>query len=207
MDEPLSNLDAKLRGEMRTELKRLHSTMKITFVYVTHDQLEAMTLGTKVCLMKNGIVQQYDKPLNIYQYPNNLFVADFIGNPPMNFIKAKARQTSEMCLEVSFFGKTVFYNANASIKLSGNEVILGCRPEYIHLNRKGIFDAIIYSALPAGMETTVKLKIDDSFISAVVFGAVDYQVEESTSFDITGNTVIAFDSKTGSKIGIGKISI
>ena len=90
MDEPLSNLDAKLRLEMRTELKRLHSSTNSTFVYVTHDQLEAMTLATEVCLMKNGLLQQYDPPLYVYSNPNNLFVADFVGNPAINFIQAKA---------------------------------------------------------------------------------------------------------------------
>ena len=81
MDEPLSNLDAKLRLEMRTELKRLHVDTDSTFVYVTHDQLEAMTLATKICLMETGVMQQYDPPLITYSRPNNLFVADFVGKP------------------------------------------------------------------------------------------------------------------------------
>ena len=89
MDEPLSNLDAKLRQEMRTELKRLHTDTNSTFVYVTHDQLEAMTLSTQVCLMNNGLLQQYAPPLEIYSDPANLFVAEFVGNPTMNFIPAK----------------------------------------------------------------------------------------------------------------------
>ena len=89
MDEPLSNLDAKLRGEMRTELKRLHSDTNSTFVYVTHDQLEAMTLATKIALLDKGVLQQYDSPLTVYSKPNNIFVADFVGNPTMNFIPAK----------------------------------------------------------------------------------------------------------------------
>ena len=90
MDEPLSNLDAKLRLEMRAELKRLHRETGATFVYVTHDQLEAMTLATRICLIRNGVIQQYDPPLKVYSKPNNLFVADFVGNPAMNFVQATA---------------------------------------------------------------------------------------------------------------------
>ena len=89
MEEPLSNLDAKLRLEMRSELKRLHLDTNSTFVYVTHDQLEAMTLATKICLINNGVLQQYDAPLDVYKKPANLFVADFVGNPAINFVETK----------------------------------------------------------------------------------------------------------------------
>ncbi|MCL2465549.1 MAG: ATP-binding cassette domain-containing protein, partial [Micrococcales bacterium] len=89
MDEPLSNLDAKLRLEMRSELQRLHIDTGSTFVYVTHDQMEAMTLATRICLIDNGVLQQYDAPLDVYNRPNNLFVADFVGNPSINFVDAK----------------------------------------------------------------------------------------------------------------------
>lgn len=92
MDEPLSNLDAKLRLEMRYELQRLHLETGSTFVYVTHDQMEAMTLATKICLINNGVLQQYDAPLDVYNKPNNLFVADFVGNPSINFIDAKGTE-------------------------------------------------------------------------------------------------------------------
>lgn len=94
MDEPLSNLDAKLRLEMRYELQRLHIETGSTFVYVTHDQMEAMTLATKICLINNGVLQQYDAPLTVYNRPNNLFVADFVGNPSINFVEAKGRQNA-----------------------------------------------------------------------------------------------------------------
>ena len=94
MDEPLSNLDAKLRLEMRYELQRLHVETGSTFVYVTHDQMEAMTLATQICLINNGVLQQYDAPLTVYGRPNNLFVADFVGNPSINFIEAKGAQAA-----------------------------------------------------------------------------------------------------------------
>ena len=94
MDEPLSNLDAKLRLEMRYELQRLHVETGSTFVYVTHDQMEAMTLATQICLINNGVLQQYEAPLKVYGRPNNLFVADFVGNPSINFVEAKGKQAS-----------------------------------------------------------------------------------------------------------------
>ncbi len=95
MDEPLSNLDAKLRLEMRSELQRLHIDTGSTFVYVTHDQMEAMTLATKICLIENGVLNQYDRPLDVYNKPNNLFVADFVGNPVINFMDAKGVQLED----------------------------------------------------------------------------------------------------------------
>ena len=101
MDEPLSNLDAKLRLEMRYELQRLHVETGSTFVYVTHDQMEAMTLATKICLVNNGVLQQYAAPLEVYNHPNNLFVADFVGNPSINFIDAKGKQAEDGKLELT----------------------------------------------------------------------------------------------------------
>ncbi|MDE6898374.1 MAG: ABC transporter ATP-binding protein, partial [Lawsonibacter sp.] len=104
MDEPLSNLDAKLRLEMRYELQRLHVETGSTFVYVTHDQMEAMTLATQICLINNGVLQQYDAPLTVYNKPNNLFVADFVGNPSINFVEAKGAQRPDGAVELIIFG-------------------------------------------------------------------------------------------------------
>ena len=101
MDEPLSNLDAKLRLEMRYELQRLHVETGSTFVYVTHDQMEAMTLATKICLINNGVLQQYAAPLEVYNHPKNLFVADFVGNPSINFIDAKGTQMEDGKVELT----------------------------------------------------------------------------------------------------------
>ena len=104
LDEPLSNLDAKLRQEMRTELKRLHSDTNSTFVYVTHDQMEAMTLATQICLINNGVLQQYEAPLDVYHHPANLFVADFVGNPSINFVEAKGKQAADGSLTLTVLG-------------------------------------------------------------------------------------------------------
>ncbi len=104
MDEPLSNLDAKLRLEMRYELQRLHVETGSTFVYVTHDQMEAMTLATRICLVNNGVLQQYAAPLEVYNRPANLFVADFVGNPSMNFVDGKGSQQSDGSVSLSILG-------------------------------------------------------------------------------------------------------
>ena len=104
MDEPLSNLDAKLRLEMRYELQRLHVETGSTFVYVTHDQMEAMTLATKICLVNNGVLQQYEAPLTVYNRPANLFVADFVGNPSMNFVEGKGKQAADGSVELDILG-------------------------------------------------------------------------------------------------------
>ena len=110
LDEPLSNLDAKLRLEMRYELQRLHVETGSTFVYVTHDQMEAMTLATQICLMNNGVLQQYAAPLEVYNHPANLFAADFVGNPSINFVEAKGWQGPEGSIELTLLDghKAVF---------------------------------------------------------------------------------------------------
>ena len=114
MDEPLSNLDAKLRLEMRYELQRLHVETGSTFVYVTHDQMEAMTLATQICLINNGVLQQYDAPLTVYNKPNNLFVADFVGNPSINFVEATGAQAADGTIPLTLLGgrKAVFRPAS-----------------------------------------------------------------------------------------------
>ena len=113
MDEPLSNLDAKLRLEMRSELQRLHLETGSTFVYVTHDQMEAMTLATRICLMDNGVLQQYDAPLRVYSHPDNLFVADFVGNPAVNFIEATGKQGVDGKIDLTVFdGKKAEFTFN-----------------------------------------------------------------------------------------------
>lgn len=113
MDEPLSNLDAKLRLEMRYELQRLHVETGSTFVYVTHDQMEAMTLATRICLINNGVLQQYDAPLQVYSRPENLFAADFVGNPSINFLEARGKARGDGSVELSLLGekKAIFHPA------------------------------------------------------------------------------------------------
>ncbi len=118
MDEPLSNLDAKLRLEMRYELQRLHVETGSTFVYVTHDQMEAMTLATKICLLNNGVLQQYAVPLTVYSEPENTFVADFVGNPSINFIEAKGAQKEDGTITLQLLGKEAVFTPEKELKLA-----------------------------------------------------------------------------------------
>ena len=118
MDEPLSNLDAKLRLEMRYELQRLHVETGSTFVYVTHDQMEAMTLATKICLLNNGVLQQYAVPLTVYSEPENTFVADFVGNPSINFIEAKGAQKDDGTIALQLLGKDAVFTPEKELKLA-----------------------------------------------------------------------------------------
>lgn len=205
MDEPLSNLDAKLRGEMRTELKRLHVDTNSTFIYVTHDQLEAMTLSTKVCLMENGKLRQFAPPLEIYKRPDNIFVADFMGNPTMNFLDATMKKTGENTAELTFGGIRTRYTAEAELPEHMENVVLGIRPEHIGILEDGSMKASIYTTLPTGMETTVKIRLGEQILSAVVFGSVDYAVDQPIALQFLDSQILLFDKATGDRIAVGKL--
>ena len=208
MDEPLSNLDAKLRQEMRTELKRLHSDTNSTFVYVTHDQLEAMTLSTQVCLMDTGVLQQYAPPLEIYNNPANQFVASFVGNPTMNFIPAEVTQCSRGQATLNLLGILgTFTVKNGELEQLGKEAIVGVRPEFLPIREQGALESRIYSTLPAGMETTVKALCGETMLTSVVFGSVDYPVDAPVCMDVVGENIVLFDKETGKNVGVGSLQI
>ena len=170
MDEPLSNLDAKLRGQMRVEIARLYHKLNCTFIYVTHDQTEAMTLGTRIVVMKDGVVQQVDTPERLFRYPANQFVAGFIGTPPMNFTEAVVRyDTNGLYLEEN--GIRIELTKEKAEKLrKGNyinrAVVLGVRPEHVVLNpqkdtsHQGAGTVDVYEML--GSEAIVYLNRDGS---------------------------------------------
>ncbi|MGM9813364.1 MAG: ABC transporter ATP-binding protein [Candidatus Enteromonas sp.] len=207
MDEPLSNLDAKLRLEMRTELKRLHRDTESTFVYVTHDQLEAMTLATEVCLMEKGVLQQYDPPLEVYAKPNNLFVADFVGNPTMNFLRGQVINREGNKAQIKFGETLVEFEANDNFDLSeiNEQVVLGVRPEFVVSGTSKGRKAEVIASLPSGMETTLKVKIDETILTSVVFGIVDYPVGEKITINFTDNHIVLFDGVTTKRICDGKL--
>lgn len=160
MDEPLSNLDAKLRVQMRTEISKLHQRLQTTFIYVTHDQTEAMTLGTRIVVLKDGVIQQVDTPSNLYKYPKNLFVAGFIGSPQMNFIEVKVVKQGEDVLFT--FGNEEIKLPQAKAKklieggYVGKEVIMGIRPEDIH-DEPAFIEASPTSTISANVEVTEML--------------------------------------------------
>lgn len=204
MDEPLSNLDAKLRNEMRVELKRLHEDTGCTFIYVTHDQLEAMTLSTKICLLQKGVIQQYDTPLKVYNESENVFVAGFVGNPSSNFIPATVSHEGAVC-KVSTLGKSFLFVPNESAACPEGKVTLGVRPEFIKVDANGYIESKVFSTLPSGMETIVKSTVGDTMITSVQFGAVNYKSNENLNLDIIGSNVIVYDETTQRKAAVGAL--
>ena len=159
-DEPLSNLDAKLRVQMRIEISRLHQKLQTTMVYVTHDQVEAMTMGQRIVVLKDGVVQQVDSPLNLYNHPRNIFTAGFIGSPAMNFINGTLKNNGHLFLQ----------NADLKIEIArkwqgklesyiGKDIVLGVRPEHFILNSpQGGFKAQVDVIEPMGADLFAYLK-------------------------------------------------
>ncbi len=203
MDEPLSNLDALLRVQMRAELKRLQKELKITTIYVTHDQVEAMTMADRIAVMNAGRVLQIGTPHDVYHYPKTKFVAGFIGSPPMNFIRAvfDFREGSYVLRGESFTVKLPKELGDViRAKVSeGTEVDLGVRPEHISISmaeEEGAIPATVYVIEPLGTETIVNVKINDSLVKIKVSG--ELTLEPGTRiwirFDI--NKIHVFDRKT-----------
>ena len=167
LDEPLSNLDAKLRAQMRTEISKLHQRLGTTFIYVTHDQTEAMTMGTRIVVMKSGLIQQVDTPQNLYLYPCNLFVAGFIGSPQMNFIESVlVKEGNDFFVEFGSEDTKTRAGVKFKIKLpaeknkdncleayAGKEIIMGIRPENVH-NEEDLLKAFPDGIVTANVEVT-----------------------------------------------------
>ena len=210
MDEPLSNLDAKLRMEMRSELKRLHLETNSTFVYVTHDQLEAMTLSTKICLMNEGTIQQYAPPLEVYNNPTNLTVADFVGNPTMNFIKTKYIENKDGIIKMESDDLSFEFKPNTPLTVKiekGDQLVIGLRPEHIEIDENGSMNSSIYSTLPSGLETVIKLKINNTILTSVAFGGVDYKVNEPIRTHFNSNKYILFNNDSRENFSMGTIIV
>ena len=210
MDEPLSNLDAKLRMEMRSELKRLHLETNSTFVYVTHDQLEAMTLSTKICLMNEGTIQQYAPPLEVYNNPTNLTVADFVGNPTMNFIKTQYIENKDGMIKLESDDLSFEFTPNKPLTVKiekGDQLVIGLRPEHIEIEENGSTNSLIYSTLPSGLETVIKLKIKNTILTSVAFGGVDYKVNAPISTTFNSNKYILFNKNSRENISMGTIIV
>ncbi len=167
-DEPLSNLDAKLRVEMRTEIKRLHERLKTTTVYVTHDQVEALTLGTKVAVMKGGIIQQLADPETIYERPANMFVAGFIGSPTMNFLKGRLRTGAEgLVLDHSGGALPLPGLVQQVTGPDGREVVAGIRPESLGAGQgPSTLDGVVDVVEPTGPDTLVVARVGTELVTA-----------------------------------------
>ncbi|AKT29143.1 ABC transporter ATP-binding protein [Pseudomonas syringae pv. actinidiae] len=208
-DEPLSNLDAKLRVEMRTEMKLMHQRLKTTTVYVTHDQIEAMTLGDKVAVMKDGIVQQFGTPKQIYNDPANLFVASFIGSPPMNFIPLRLQRKDGQLVALLDSGQArcELPVGVADAGLEDREIILGIRPEQIMLaagdqTSLPTIRAEVQVTEPTGPDTLVFVTLNQSKVCCRLAPDVAPQVGESLTLQFDPSKVLIFDAKSGERLGV-----
>ena len=210
-DEPLSNLDAQLRAEMRTEIKQLHQRLGSTIVYVTHDQIEAMTLATRIAVMRQGVVQQFADPETVYNRPANLFVARFMGAPPMNTLAARLEATSGGTVAVVARGEAEsrFPVPKAAERWIGRDVVLGIRPECIAEPARHFGDApdaVVTIAArvemvePTGAETIVALRIGDQRALGRVSPDIRHQLGETASFAVDTRKISLFDPATGDRI-------
>ena len=199
LDEPLSNLDAKLRASMRTEISKLHSRLATTFIYVTHDQIEAMTMGTRIVVMKDGFMQQVDTPQNLYDYPINLFVASFIGTPQMNFFKESTLVSGEKGkIYVSFTGNNKILlpekvaerikNVNEYLD-TGKTVTLGVRPEDIHQDQMFIASSP-ETVVSARIEVIEKLGAETQ-----IYCELDHEDKESSIIDSSTQMIAKISSR------------
>ena len=211
MDEPLSNLDAKLRVQMRIEIAKLHQRLGTTIIYVTHDQTEAMTLGTRIVVMKDGIVQQVDTPQNLYEKPGNLFVAGFMGSPQMNFLDAVVEVKGDAaCLKVA--GKTIALPADKSKKLidggyNGKTVTFGIRPEDVYDSEEmvnkfkdkypdGVFESTVRVYELLGAEVFLYFDLEETSITARVDPRTTARPGDNIKFAFDTEKIHVFDKDT-----------
>ncbi|OXM84037.1 ABC transporter ATP-binding protein [Paenibacillus rigui] len=203
LDEPLSNLDAKLRLEMRAELKRLHRDLKTTIIYVTHDQVEALTLSTKIAIFFEGNLVQLDSPKGIYRQPADIRVADFIGNPTINFVDADSTYENGRLITESPLGKLVLDSRAAGAAASG-KVTLAIYPEDIQVVQEPVEGGIpchVYSTLPAGSETIIQLSAgSDLGIMAKVMGDLELPIGKLVYIRFPLEKVNVYDKATGKLI-------
>ena len=207
-DEPLSNLDAKLRVEMRTEMKLMHQRLKTTTVYVTHDQIEAMTLGDKVAVMKDGIIQQFGTPKQIYNDPANLFVASFIGSPPMNFIPLRLQRRDGRLLALLDSGQArcELPLGMQDAGLEDRDVIVGIRAEQIVLapseaNGLPVIRAEVQVVEPTGPDTLVFVTLNGIKVCCRMAPDDAPAVGQSLNLQFDPAKVLLFDANTGERLG------
>jgi multiple sugar transport system ATP-binding protein len=190
-DEPLSNLDAQLRSELRVEIKRLHARLKNTMIYVTHDQIEALTLADRIAVMKGGVIQQLAAPQLIYNKPSNLYVAGFIGSPAMNFLPGQLVVSGEQASFTTKDGASISlqgYEASTSLS-QGGEAILGVRPEHIQIHTEPIPGVTIPATVeidePMGADSLLWLKLDQQSLSVRI--DADLNCQEGTIYHLEFN--------------------
>ncbi|RWK63621.1 sn-glycerol-3-phosphate ABC transporter ATP-binding protein UgpC [Mesorhizobium sp.] len=195
-DEPLSNLDAKLRVQMRTEIKELHQRLKTTTIYVTHDQIEAMTMADKIVVMRDGRIEQVGAPLELFDRPANLFVAGFIGSPSMNLLKGVVRKGDKPVVDIA--GTPFPIAANSAVE-DGRKVVYGVRPEHLEIHPDGV-PAKISVVEPTGSETLVFLRFGDGEMVALFRERHDFKPGDTLHLKPRLDQVHLFDSETGRRL-------
>jgi multiple sugar transport system ATP-binding protein len=197
MDEPLSNLDAKLRMEMRSEIKRLHRENRATTIYVTHDQHEALTLSTRIAVMRKGVLQQLAPPQTIYRKPASLFVADFVGSPTINFLQGRIDPKQGA---LSFRGDDVVLSLPAGTGSAGQAVVAAVRSEDIHLSstmQEGAVSGEIDSVLPAGAEVILKVRKAKTVLTVKQTGGFSGEVGDPVHLRVPPEAINLYDPETG----------
>ncbi len=198
-DEPLSNLDAKLRVAMRAEVKELHQRLGTTSIYVTHDQIEAMTMGDKIVVMRDGRIEQTGSPLDLYDYPANQFVAGFIGSPAMNFLPGTVRiDAGAPCIELK--DGTLFAAPASAAGHDGQAVVFGTRPEHLLLVDSGGIPAKVAVMEPTGMDTFVACRHEGVELSAVFRERHDFKPGSVIHLMPDLDRAHLFDAKTGARL-------
>jgi len=195
-DEPLSNLDAKLRVQMRGEIKSLHRRLGTTMVYVTHDQVEAMTMADRIVVMQAGRIEQIGTPLELYDRPANAFVAQFIGSPAMNLFPATV-SAGQLVLQG---GQASGLTAPAGVKDS-QKLLIGKRPEETALGPEGSLEATVENIEPTGSETFLELKLGGQLVSAVLRERPWFEVGSSQKLSLSKGAIHVFDADSGQRIG------
>jgi multiple sugar transport system ATP-binding protein len=198
-DEPLSNLDAKLRVAMRSEIKELHQRLKTTAIYVTHDQIEAMTMGDKIVVMRDGVIEQTGSPLELYDRPANLFVAGFIGSPAMNFLPGTLRRNGRGA-EVELRDGTRLLAPGDASHEDGRPVIYGTRPEHLTLVDSGGIAARVAVLEPTGMDTFVDCRHDGQMIDAVFRERHNFALGSVIRLQPDVRHAHLFDPETGKRL-------
>ncbi|MBQ6503750.1 MAG: ABC transporter ATP-binding protein [Flexilinea sp.] len=202
LDEPLSNLDAKLRTDMRAELKRLHKELGTTIIYVTHDQVEALTMSTKIALFENGKLSQVDKPMDLYLNPNNLRNADFIGNPRINFINGKACVKGDVMNVKCSLGDFNYPKedwTDEEIPSGEFDCVLGVRPEQIKIAEEeadNTITAIVYAGQPAGSETLVTVRVGGDELLLKQIGIAEYDIDQEVLLKIKPDRFNVYNKET-----------
>jgi multiple sugar transport system ATP-binding protein len=205
LDEPLSNLDAKLRGSMRAEIARLHRQLKTTMIYVTHDQIEAMTLGQRVVVMDKGVIQQIDTPMRVYEEPVNLFVAGFLGNPQMNLFRGRLQERGGLMVEGEGASLPLPQSAASLLRTHRDrEIVAGIRPEDFHRDRTQASDIVVEGGVEliesVGSESFLHIRSGSQTLIARIKPTGLPTIGSRIRLHAPENKILYFDGASGRRV-------